>query len=96
MGVNIIKDIRGKDRLMLVVLVGIAILLIYFIASSHYLSIKRSKQHVFQKLRSVSITASMLIDGDKHEYLSSNYNTKRTLKAIAVYIKYLMSTAAHF
>lgn len=79
MGVHIIRDLRGKDRLMLVVLAGIAFLLIYFIASSHFLSIKRSKQHVFQKLRSASITASMMLDGDKHQYLSSKYSAKNDL-----------------
>ncbi|MTI39965.1 sensor histidine kinase [Fulvivirga lutimaris] len=79
MGVNIIKDIRGKDRLMLVVLIGIAVLLVYFIASSHYLSLRKSKEHVLQKLRSVAVTASMMIDGDDHQYLSRNYKRKNDL-----------------
>ncbi|MEQ9167237.1 MAG: HAMP domain-containing sensor histidine kinase [Fulvivirga sp.] len=79
MGVNIIKDIRGKDRLMLVVLIGIAVLLIYFIASSHYLSLKKSKEHVLQKLRSVAVTASMMIDGDDHQYISKNFKRKNDL-----------------
>ena len=79
MAINIIKSVRGKDRLMLVVLFGIAILLIYFISSSHYLTLKRSKEHIFKKLRSVSNTASMIVDGDKHQYLSSKYGTKNDL-----------------
>jgi hypothetical protein len=78
---GLLKNLKGKDRLILVVFAGIAILLIYFIVSSHYLMLKRFKAQALEKLKAISTTASLMIDGDAHQYLSSTYQHKNDLIA---------------
>jgi signal transduction histidine kinase len=87
---NIFKKIRGKDRLMLVVFIGMFVLLVYFIASSHYLMITKSRANVLQKLRAISSITSLQIDGDLHELVSEKYQHKNDLMSStqdSVYMK---------
>ncbi len=76
---SILKNIRGKDRLMLVVFGGLFVLLVYFITSSHYLMLSKSRANVLQRLMAISSTASLQINGDLHEQLSEKYKHKNDL-----------------
>ena len=84
------KKVKGKDRMMLVIFTGIIILLIYFISSSHYLTIQRIKEETLSRLMVVANMASLLIDGDEHEYLSNRYRRKNDLVTVeqdSIYFK---------
>ena len=61
---------------MLVVFSGLVLLVIYFIAYSNYLYVEKSRMEVLDKLKAISCTASLLIDGDQHKKLVDLYVEK--------------------
>ncbi len=65
--------------MMLVVFGGLFVLLVYFIISSHYLMLSKSRANVLQRLMAISSTASLQINGDLHEQLSKKYKHKNDL-----------------
>lgn len=70
------KAKKKSNRLMTLMFSSIYILVVYFIIYSYFSEINLSKKAVLERLKSISNTASFMIDGDLHEQLSNNYQFK--------------------
>ena len=76
--------------MLLVIFSAVVILLVYFISSAHYLTIQRTKEETLSRLMVVANMASLLIDGDEHQYLSDRYQSRNDLATIdqdSIYFK---------
>lgn len=79
--VSFFDTITRRTRLLLVVFTGLIVLVIYFISYSNYLYVEKSRMEVLEKLRAISTTASIYIDGDSHKKLADRYNKKDQIRS---------------
>ncbi len=57
--------LHGRHKILLVVFSSIVLLVIYFIVQAHFSYVKSSKIEVLSRLKAISYTASLQVDGDK-------------------------------
>ena len=67
---------KSNTRLLIALLVGIILLVGYFITSNYFLWIQKSKEEVLHRLMAITTTAALAIDGDAHERISNQFMQK--------------------
>jgi signal transduction histidine kinase len=73
---SILQLKAANSKLVAAVFTAILILVVYFVATSYYNSLAKSKAEVLERLRAIAFTSVWLINGDDHDSLANNLMTK--------------------
>ena len=65
-----------NTRLIIAVFAVMIALIAYFVSSSYYNAITKSKAEILARLKAIAFTSVWLIDGDKHDSLANNLMAK--------------------
>jgi serine phosphatase RsbU (regulator of sigma subunit) len=71
---------RASTKIVLVVFVSLLMLSGYYIVSSYYEYLKTAEEQTLEKLKGISNTLSLQINGDEHEYLTKKYKNTDDIK----------------
>lgn len=77
--VSVLRTRKRSNRLMGLMFSGILLLVIYFIVYSYITELTNSKEAVLDRLKSIALTSSLMIDGDLHLELSQTYLNKNDI-----------------
>ncbi len=68
-----------RHRLIFILFGAFIILIIYFLTNTYYQMLRQSKEEVLAKLKAVTSTGALMINGDMHAQLSNNYMAKDSI-----------------
>lgn len=69
----------SRHRLIFILFGAFIILIIYFLTNAYHHMLRQYKEEVLAKLKAVTSTGALMINGDLHAQLSNNYMTKDSI-----------------
>jgi signal transduction histidine kinase len=75
------KRLRRNGHLLIILSLGLICLVTYFLIHFYYQSVSQSKREVLNRLRAITSTAALQIDGDLHLQLSEGYMERDAIRS---------------